>query len=322
MGKQKGLNLNDTIHYNKWDKYVVAYAENADAVGLRDVFKTEVVYFVHMMATDVQTTADRANYDLSGITAAKDLAKKDASEALGAVTSNAVPFAISKRLTTLKAQMKNSSVAKLLKEKDENFVSKCNNINTLLTDAIADYPTAVDFYTAEQLSDAMLKVADFDGKLGKWAVKVADVNNAKIEFEFDLMPKMADSLVYQEALLPGAITTNFPTFAKLFLSLKKLVRVGVRGQVILPTMEDSETAALFILNGKMETLDYVPRQKWQMTNSMGLFKLMKMTVGVWKIKFSAPGYDDQIIEATVNAKEITKIDVKLVKTVVAEVVVV
>jgi hypothetical protein len=63
----------------------------------------------------------------------------------------------------------------------------------------------------------------------------------------------------------------------------------------------------------METLNYDGKQKMQMTNNLGLFKLMRLKVGVWEIKFSSPGYADQIITVKVSAKKVTKVDVKLVK---------
>jgi hypothetical protein len=160
----------------------------------------------------------------------------------------------------------------------------------------------------------MLLNADYESKLGVWAVAETDVNNAKIEFEFTWMPRMAELLVVLEGMLPGAIKTGFPRFVSSFISLKKLVKTGVKDQGIRPTMEDSETGDLFILTGKMETINYAYglTQKVAMTDASGLFKLMKLKVGIWKIKFSSPGYVDQIIEVTIAAKKVLVIDVKLV----------
>ncbi len=84
-------------------------------------------------------------------------------------------------------------------------------------------------------------------------------------------------------------------------------------------MEDSETEKLFINTGMMQTLNYIftKKQKVAKTNSSGLFPMMKLNVGVWRIQFSAPGYITQIIEVTIEAKKVTKLDVKLVAIEVA-----
>jgi len=313
-----GLSLICTTHYNKWDKYVVLFGQNTAAVNLRTVFKNEVVYFVQTMVIDIEAVALRANADLSGITDAKVLAKQVASDALGVITSNAFSFASANNLTALKAQMRNATSSKLNHEKDENFISRCNSINGVLTQVLADYPlTAINFFTALQLSDAMLLVTDFENKLGVWAVAEADVNNAKIEFEFEWMPKMAASLLFLERLLPGAIRTTYPAFASSFISLKKLVRVGVKDQGIHPTMQDSVTGDLFVNTGRMETLNYTGtlNQKVVITDDLGLFKLMKLRIGLWQIKFSAPGYVDQIITVRIERRKVMVFVVRLVKIV-------
>jgi hypothetical protein len=85
---------------------------------------------------------DRANADLVGITEAKDLAKALVSEAFGEIDSNAYSFGSLNNITTLKRQMKNATAAKLGKEKDENLVSRCNNLNTALTAVLAAYTGA------------------------------------------------------------------------------------------------------------------------------------------------------------------------------------
>ena len=313
-----GLNLNCTIHYNKWDKYVVLFAQNNPAVILRVPFKNEVVAFVNDMVVNVENVAQRANFDLDGMTNTKQLSKQAAAEAFGQITSNAKSFAISKNLTTLIAQMNNASSSKLFREKDENFVSRCNSLNDTLTDVITAYPVdAIAFFTATDLAAALLKSADFENKLGTWAVAETDKNNAKIEFEFQWMPKMNDALVFLEGMLPGAIKATFPAFAAAFISLKKLIKVGVRDQGILPTIEDSVSGALLVNMAKMETLNYTgtQNQKVQLTGPLGLFKLMKLKIGVWQIRFSAPGYIDQIITVKIESKKVLRPLIKLVPVV-------
>ena len=312
-----GLNLNCTNHFNKWDRYVILIANNNGAVVLRVPFKDEAVAFVNYMVVDVEGVANRANFDLSGMTDAKDLDKKNSSVALGDITSNALSFARQNNLTTLIAQMKNATASKLYKEKDENYVARCNNLNTLLTGVLADYPGAVNYFTATQLATAMGIVEDFDGKLGAWAVAEADVNNAKMEFEMVWIPKMEASLKVMEGLLPGSIRTTFPTFASSFITLRKLIKSGVRDQGVLATMEDSVTGALFINTGMMQTVNYVGTltQKVGKTDSLGLFKLMRMKVGIWKIKFSAVGYVEQVIVVRVDRRKVVTVSVKMVAVV-------
>ena len=312
------LNLNCTIHYNKWTKYGLLFTNNPTAVALRPVFKTEAVKFVGYLNNEVLAVNTRANADLTDITTAKVLAKQMASDALGMITSNCLSFAILKNLTILKGQMRNATSAKLMKEKDENFVGRSESLNEVLTGVLTDYPVdALDYFTAAQVTDAMNLVSDFEGKQGAWALADADVNNAKIEFELEWMPKMASSLMYLESLLPGTITSTYPTFASSFISLKKLVRTGVKNQGVWPTMVDSLTGALFVKDGKMETVNYTGtmNQKVVMTDSLGLFKLMKLKIGIWKIRFSAPGYVEQVIEVKIDRRKVLVPSIKLVKVV-------
>ena len=311
-----GLNLNCTIHYNKWDKYVILFANNNAAVLLRLPFKNVVVAFVNYIVTDVQDTADKANVNLTGITEAKQLAKKAAADAFGEITSNAYAFAISINNTELKRVMKGSTASKLFNTKDENFVSVCNNLNELLTQTIADYPVAaITFFTAAQITAAMVLVGSFDIRLGKWRVANVNKNNAKIKFETDWMPKMEASLVFLESMLPGSITTGFPEFAKDFISLKKLDRTGVKDQGLLPSISDLRTGALFVNTARMETLNYTgtQNQKVMKTNDLGLFKLMKLKLGVWTVKFSAPGYEDQIAVYRITKRKVLKPEIKMAK---------
>ncbi len=310
-----GLNLNCTTHYNKWDKYLVLFANNNAAVILRTVFKNEAVGFVNYMVVDVQGVADRANADLGGITDGKDLAKELASMSVGDITSNGLSFAKSVGNSTLITLMRNSSKAKLLKEKDENFVSKCNNVNTALTAAIANYPSAIDFFTAAQLTTAMGLVGNFDVLQGRWAVAKSDKDGAKIAFEVTWIPFMEASLKFMEDLLPGAIRTGFPAFADSFIILKKLDRAGARDQGLFPTIVDAGTGDLLIVEAKMETLNYTGavNQKSGKTSASGVFKLMKLKIGLWQIKFSAPGYEDQVIVYKIDKKTVLRPVIRMVR---------
>lgn len=312
-----GLNLNCTIHYNKWNKYVTFFGDNAAPVGLRAIFKAEANKFTGWMGDEIKKVAERANYDLDGITINKDNEKTLSADALAAVTSNAKSFADFKNLSTLKTQMKNATGPKLVREKDDNFVGKCNSVNTILTQVLADYPVeALDYFTATDLSDAMDLVGDFETQLGLYYVKLTDVNNAKIEFELEWMPKVNTSLEYLEGLLPGALTTTYPTFVKGFITLKKLVRAGVKDQGIYAYMVDSITGKVIIKVGKMETMDYDGAEKVLYTNNNGDFKLMRLKIGVWEVKYSAPGYDEQVVTTKITRRKVELPKILLVKTVV------
>ena len=313
-----GLNLKSTTKLNKWSSYKILFANNAGAVNLRSVFKNEVTVYRNNMVA-IGKVVERANADVKGITDGKKLAKKKASKSIEDITKNAFSFASKYKLIELKKQMKNGTSSKLYKEKDENFISKCNNINKTLIDILAEYTAAADYFTASELADAMLLVEDFENNTGVWAVAIADINSAKREFEKKWVPKMGDSLDVLEGLLPGGIVSSFPAFAKSFRRLKKLVNKGVKNQGLMVAMRDAETGELFVGNGRMETLNYAygGKQKVGLTDSSGLFKRMKLNVGVWKFMFSAEGFVSQIIEIKISKKKVVKVSVKMVKEVVS-----
>lgn len=302
---------------HKWDNYLYLFANNNAAVILRLPFKNEVVAFVNYMAVDVQQVSDRANAYLGGITDDKTGFKKEGADALGAITSNVMSFADSINNNTLKSQMRNGSASKLFNEKDENFVSKCNNLNIILTAVIANYGAAVASYlTATQVSDAMALVGSFDELQGKWNALKISKDNAKIEFEVQWIPFMEKSLKFMEGLLPGTITTNFPSFVKDFLKMKKLDKTGVKDQGLHPTIVDSVTGDVLVNIAKMETLNYTgtATQKSQMTGTLGLFKLMKLKIGVWQVMYSCPGYEDQIESYRIERRKVLYPAIKMVRT--------
>ena len=310
--KKKGLSLDSTNHYDQWVGIDTLNSKNPTPVALRAVYKNRAAALTNDLGL-VAGVAKRANADISGITGEKEDTKKTAAEMWGVITSNAFAFAEEKGMKDLKKQMLNATENKLYATKDENFVAKGGNLNTLLTQVLADNTDAADYFTASDLSDAMDETTLFNTYLGTYKTAKADVDGAKKEFKTTWMPKMKTHIAVLEGLLNGAIKNKFPAFVISFLKLKKLVNAGKRDQGMVPEMVDSVTKKPFVNIATFETVNYVKvkKQKLNKSDSKGLFGLMKLKVGDLTILFKVPGYVDQKIIVSVTAKEVTKLVVEM-----------
>lgn len=308
-----GLNLDATNHLGKWHKYEVLLRSNNGAVVLRSVFNTVADNFALDMVA-IGKVSERANKDLSGMTEAKNMAKKTGSERWGDIAANVYGFAAEKKLKALQTQMRNCTAAKLVKIKDVNWVSMSNNLNKAFKKLLVDYSDASDYFTLGELATAMTAAGEFERSMGKWAVANADVNGAKKEFKNKWMPRIAERLEVMEKLLSGAIKQAFPRFARSFIKMKKLDYAGVKNQGVMVKMADAATGEVFVLNGKMMTMNYNygKLQKTGVTNSLGLFKVMRLMVGNWTIRFSVEGYVEQFIVVKIVSKKVLKLKVDMV----------
>lgn len=310
-----GLSLNATTHYNQWDgiNALNIKPSSAAAVASRPVFATRVATFTTDLGL-VAAVATRANVDLVGLEDIKKSLKKDAADAVGDLTKNCLAFAIQNSLVDLQATMRNATSSKLSREKDTNFGARCTSIFTTLAGVITANPvTALEYFTTAQITAATAKVTLFNGKLGVYQAAKADKNAAKTEFNTIWMPKMKAHVDYMTSMLAGSLTTGYPAYVTAFRALLKLVNVGKKDQGLLPTMMDANTGAVFALVGRYEPTNYPPLAKPKLgkTDASGKCKLLKLKVGVWNIKFSVPGYIDQIITVKISAKEVSMVVVKM-----------
>lgn len=310
-----GLSLKATTHYNQWDgiNALNIKPSSAAAVASRTVFAARVAAFTNDLGL-VSGIATRANVDLKGLGELKVKSKKDGAEALGDLTKNCMAFAIEYGLVDLQATMGNGTASKLKKAKDTNFIARCTTLLTTLAGVITDNPvTAIEYFTTAQITAATGKVGLFSGRLGVYQAAKADIRAAKREFERVWMPKMKAHVVYMTNMLAGSLTTNYPAYVNAFKALLKLVNVGKKDQGVLPTMVDAVTGAVFTLKGRFEPTNYfqLARPKIGKTDANGNCKLMKLKVGVWDIKFSVPGYEDQTITVTVTYKSVTMVTVMM-----------
>lgn len=315
MAKTKGLSLNSTMYLNQWNDVNALNADprSAAAVALRPVYATRAAAFT----TDLGLTAPvvaRANFDTTGITDVKDEAKLAAATAYGIITDNCFSFASQFNKTDLKALMLNATTSKINKAKDIDFVGVCTNLNTLLTAVIATNPvTAIEYFTAAQLATAAALVVTYTTKFGAFQVAEEDIRAAKKEFRLTWMPKMKAHIKYMTKMLSGAITTAFPTYAKSFLGLIKLVVVGKRDQGFLPTVVDINTGLPFANIATIVPTNYPVTKvsKLGKSDGSGNFKTLKLKIGLWRIQVLVPGYADQFIMVKVTSKEVVKLTVKM-----------
>ena len=294
-----GLNLNSTTHFNQWIgiNALNIKPSSAAAVALRPAFATRAGLLTSDLVL-VGVVALRANVDLDGIAAVKDLAKLATADAYGVITSNCVAFAIQYSLVDLQIQMENATASMIFKTKDENFVAKCTLLGTTLAAVITANPvTALEYFTAAQLTAAAATIPTFTGKLGVFQAAQADVRSAKREFSGTWMPRMKAHIVFMTKMLPGAITTGFPGYVGAFELLLKLVNAGKRDQGLKPIVLDGATGNPFALVASFEPTNYpaTVKPKLGKSDGSGDFRLMKMKVGLWRIKFSVPGFVTQYI---------------------------
>ena len=210
--------------------------------------------------------------------------------------------------------MKNATSPKLFKAKDENCLAKLNNLDTLLRAVIVAHPVeAIEFFTVAQLDAAALLAVAFGEKLGAYAAAEADVRSAKLSFKTTWFAKMKGHVTFLKNMLGGAITTGFPAYAGSFLELIKLVNVGKRDQGLWPTMVDDVTGMPFANTASFEPTNYpvTAKPKLNKSNGSGDLKLMKLRIGLWRIKFNVPGYMEQIIEVKIDAKDVVKMVVRM-----------
>jgi hypothetical protein len=317
MGKVKGLSLNATTHYNQWNgiNALNIAPDNAAAVALRGAYGLRVA----LMTSDlvlVGAVAKKANADVSGITSEKTLAKKTCSVAYGEITANALSFAMSMGLADLEMQMSNATENKIYKTKDANYVARCSNIDELLRAVIVANPVrAIAFFTDDELDAAALLAEAFEVTLGVYKAAVADVNAAKLKFRTTWFVTMKGHVKFMKNMLSGAITTAFPAYAKSFMELIKLVNAGKRDQGLLPEILDDATGLPFANIARFTPTNYPVTKKPKIgkSNGSGDLKLMKLRVGLWSIKYSVPGYEDQELIVKIDAKEVVKIVVRMKK---------
>src|ERR1035437_6439524 len=111
------------------------------------------------------------------------------------------------------------------------------------------------------------------------------------------------------------ITTSFAAFAGAFNDLIKLHYMGTKKQGVDGKMVKASDGTPIILNGRGAFDDYPvgKRVKLLKTDSMGVFNVVSLRKGYWKITFSAPGYWDQVVYVTVLTKDIVHLVVKMVE---------
>jgi hypothetical protein len=311
----KGLNKRGTAYLTKWTDYATLFTNNNAAVILRAAFLAAVGFFGTAL-TAARVLADRANVNLSGITGAKDTAKLAAATAWGILAGNIKAYAIFKGDVELEAQMAGSTEQYLMKVKDANFQSACTDLRTTaLAIIVADPLVSADYFVTADITACTVKVSFYAGKLGDYKVALKDVNDAKKAFKAVAIVAVEKQLDIMYGLLGGTITTSFAAFAGAFNDLIKLHYMGTKKQGVDGKMVKASDGTPIILNGRGAFDDYPvgKRVKLLKTDSMGVFNVVSLRKGYWKITFSAPGYWDQVVYVTVLTKDIVHLVVKMVE---------
>ena len=310
----RGLNKIGTAYLTKWTDYATLFADNNAAVILRAAFAAAAGFFATAL-TAARVLADRANVNLVGITDGKDTAKLAAARAWGIVTGNILAYAIFKGDVELEAKMLKSTESYLMVAKDANFQSVCTDLRTTALAIItADPLVSADYFVTGDITACTLKVNTFASKLGDYKVALKDVNDAKKSFKAVAIVAVEKQLEIMGGMLGGTITTGFPAFAGAFNDLIKLHFMGTQKQGVDGKMLKASDGTPIILEGRGVFDDYPvgKRAKLLKTNSIGVFNVVSLRKGYWKITFTAPGYWDQVVYVTVLTKDVVHLVVKMV----------
>ena len=309
----RGLNKIGTAYLTKWTDYATLFADNNAAVILRAAFAAAAGFFATAL-TAARVLADRANVNLTGITDGKDTAKLKAATAWGILTGNILSYAIFKGDVELEAKMLKSTESYLMGAKDANFQSVCTDLRTTaLAIIVADPLVSADYFVTGDITACTLKVNTFASKLGDYKVALKDVNDAKKAFKAVAIVEVEKQLDIMKGLLGGTITTSFAAFAGAFNDLIKLHYMGTQKQGVDGKMIKVDGTPI-ILEGRGAFDDYPvgKRVKLLKTNSIGVFNVVSLRKGYWKITFSAPGYWDQVVYITVLTRDVVHLVVKMV----------
>jgi hypothetical protein len=227
-----------------------------------------------------------------------------------------VSYAITKKDGGLQKLMMTYTYNKLYeKTNDPNLRSVVNNLYKKLFEITEIDPiVSADYFPVDELDAMVVDSILFDKKIPNYKLALYAINGAKANF-YDLqIPIMEQHILFMEAFL-STINGSFPEFVTSFKRIvKKLREVGKRNQGSGAEMFDAITEEPIGLGGLMMMTNYIKVKKAKIgkTNSMGVFPLMHLRVGIWKLKFSFPGYVTQYVTITVTARRVVRLKLMMI----------
>lgn len=261
---------------------------------------------------------NKANNSTTGITNDKNGAKLTAATSASEQAGKAISYCVKKgNLPLLKAQMKQYTLAKLLKLNDDQLAPAIKLINDTLTPYITSDPIiAIKYFTTASLLAMMGTRTVYLGKLGGYAAAFGIINGAKRDIVVTQKPLMDPQIEFWKGFFPALTTGGFNDFVNAFEAIiKKYEVIGKRNQGFDGELRDSVTNELIGIGGLATITNYPPNiktAKISKTNSMSVFARMSLKIGIWKIKYTCAGYFPQMATVTITRRNITYMVVKLV----------
>jgi hypothetical protein len=310
-----GLNHTSTSYYDQWKNLDQLFANNAGAVGAMPAFAARVGLWTGSMSL-ANGLATKANASLKGFTKTKNTAKKTASKTASVQAGKGASYAITKKNTTLEDQMTKLTLNFLNKEtNDPDLAGVIEGISTTLSPFIISDPiVSADYFTAVSLGAMGTDKITYTGKLGLYRNAFAVVGGAKIDFVAVQHPIMEEHIKFMEGFLDD-LYTGYPDFVNAFRAIvKKLDDIGKRNQGVDANITKEGSGDPFGLGALLQITNYPPvkKAKIKSTNSMGVITLLKLKVGTWTVKITAPGYITQTVTIIVKAKKTVTLNIVMV----------
>jgi hypothetical protein len=260
---------------------------------------------------------EKANQSPDGITNDKNGAKLNAATSGSVQASQGISYCIIKgNLPLIKAKLKGYSLGKLKKLNDDQLAPAIKIINDTLNPYILSDPiVSAKYFTAPSLLAMMGLRTVYSGKLGGFAAAMGIINGGKKDIVVIQKPLMDEQIEFWKGFFPALRAGGFNDFVNAFEAIiKKYEAIGKRNQGWEGAMYDASTGELIGLGGLAALTNYpvVKVAKISKTNSMSAFSRMRLKIGIWKIKYSCPGYITQYGTITVTTRNITFSDVMMV----------
>lgn len=309
------INDRGTSCLNQWTELSLLMIDNPDAIGMIGVFADRCGMWGDSMV-DVDEYMAKVNRSTAGITDDKNRTKRDSATSGSTMSGMGVSYAITKKDVGLQKLMMTYTYNKLYeKTNDPNLRGVISNLYKRLFEITELDPiVSADYFTADDLDSMVVDSILFDKKIPNYKLALHAINGAKGNF-YDLqIPIMETHILFMEAFL-STIYGSFPEFVNYFKRIvKKLREVGKRNQGVGAEMFDATTEEPTGLGGLMMMTNYykVKKAKIGKTNSMGAFPLMHLRVGIWKVKFSFPGYVTQYVTITVKARRVVRLRILMI----------
>jgi hypothetical protein len=259
---------------------------------------------------------NKANNSTEGITDDKNLAKLNSATSGAEQAGKGVSYCIIKgNLALTKAQMKKFTLAKLKKLNDDQLAPAVKIINDTLSPFIlSDALISAKYFDAASLLAMMGLRTVYTGKLGGFAAAMGIINGAKKDLVVIQKPIMDVQIEFWKGFFPALRKLGYNDFVNAFEAIiKKYEAIGKRNQGWEGELRNADTDELIGLGGLGALLNYPPGKvaKISKTTSMSLFTRLRLRIGIWKIKYTCPGFYPEMGTITVTKRNITYTVVKL-----------